>query len=118
MLGALRDNPPNIVTIHAPFRFMKRGGRKEMLLPDGAEQSRRTDSTLVKAPARAFRWKRMLDSGECATIAELANREGIASSYMTRILRLTQLAPVIIEAILDGRSEVLPEDRTVTEVTI
>jgi hypothetical protein len=50
----------------------------------------------------------MLESGEFATIAELAEREGIAPSYMTRVLRLTLLAPEIVEAILDGkqRSEV------------
>ena len=45
----------------------------------------------------------MLESGEFATIAELAEREGIAPSYMTRVLRLTLLAPDIVEAILDGR---------------
>ena len=74
-----------------------------MQLPDGAAQSRRTDSTLVKALARAFRWKRMLESGEFATIAELAEREGIAPSYMTRVLRLTLLAPDVVETILDGK---------------
>ena len=94
---------PDTVTLHVPFRVVKRGGRKEMQLPDGAVQPRRTDNTLVKALARAFRWKRMLDSGEFATIAELAEREGIAKSYMTRVLRLTLLAPDIVEAILDGR---------------
>ena len=91
------------VTIHVPFRVVKRGGRTEMQLPDGAAQSRRTDNSLVKALARAFRWKRMLESGEFATIAELAEREGIASSYMTRVLRLTLLAPDIVDAILDGK---------------
>jgi hypothetical protein len=45
----------------------------------------------------------MLESGEFATIAELAEREGIAPSYMTRVLRLRLLAPDIVEAILDGR---------------
>lgn len=94
---------PDIVTLHVPFRLVKRGGRKEMQLPKGATQPRRTDSSLVKALARAFRWKRMLDSGEFTTMAELAAREGIASSYMTRMLRLTLLAPDIVEAILDGR---------------
>ena len=94
---------PETVTLHIPFRVVKRGGRKEMQLPDSAAQPRRTDNTLVKALARAFRWKRMLESGEFATIAELAEREGIATSYMTRILRLTQLEPGIIEAVLDGR---------------
>lgn len=45
----------------------------------------------------------MLESGEFATIAELAGREGIAPSYMTRVLRRTLLAPDLVEAILDGR---------------
>jgi hypothetical protein len=93
---------PDVITIQVPFRVVKRGGRKEMRLPDGAAQPSRTDNTLVKALARAFRWKRMLGSGEFSTIAELAEREGIAPSYMTRVLRLTLLAPDIVEAILDG----------------
>lgn len=96
---------PETVTIHVPFRLVRRGGRKEMQLPEGAAQARKPDNTLVKALARAFRWKRMLDSGEFATITELAEREGIASSYMTRVLRLTLLAPDIVEAILDGKQE-------------
>ena len=94
---------PETMTLHVPFRIVKRGGRKEMQLPEGAAHSPRTDNTLVKALARAFRWKRMLESGEFATIAELAEREGIAPSYMTRVLRLTLLAPDIVEAILDGK---------------
>jgi len=94
---------PETVTLHVPFRVVKRGGRKEMHLPDGFRPDRKADNTLVKALARAFRWKRMLESGDFTTIAELAEREGIASSYMTRILRLTQLEPGIIEAVLDGR---------------
>ena len=99
-----RETPiPNTVTLHVPFRVVKRGGRKEMQLPEGAAQPPRTDSTLVKALARAFRWKRMLESGEYATIAELAEREGIAPSYMTRVLRLTLLAPDIVKSILDGK---------------
>ena len=94
---------PETVTLHVPFRVVKRGGRKEMQLPEGATHPRRTDSTLVKALARAFRWKRMLESGEFATVSELAEREGIAPSYITRVLRLTLLAPDIVEAILDGK---------------
>ncbi len=94
---------PETVTLYVPFRLVKRGGRKEMQVPEGAAQLRRTDNTLVKAMARAFRWKRMLESGEFTTIAELAEREGIAPSYMTRVLRLTLLAPDIIQAILDEK---------------
>lgn len=94
---------PDTVTLHVPYRVVKRGGRKEMQLPEGVKQPRRIDSTLVKALARAFRWKRMLETGEFANIAELAKREGIAAPYLTRVLRLTLLAPDVVEAILDGR---------------
>ena len=59
---------------------------------------------MVKALGRAFRWKRILETGEFATINELAEREGIAPSYMTRVLRLTLLSPDIVEAILDGQA--------------
>jgi hypothetical protein len=61
------------------------------------------NSTLVKVPARAFRWRRMLESGAYGTIAELAAAEKINSSYVSRLLRLTLLAPEIVEMILDGR---------------
>lgn len=94
---------PETVTLHVPFRIVKRGGRKGIQLPESATQPRRTDNTLVKALARAFRWKRMLESNEFVTIAELAECEGIAPSYMTRVLRLTLLAPDIVEAILDKK---------------
>ena len=99
-----RSTPiPETVTLHIPYRVVKRGGRKEMQLPDGAVQPRRTDSALIKALARGFRWKLMLESGEFASISELAEREGIAFTYMARLMRLSLLAPEIVDAIMDGR---------------
>ena len=101
---------PDTVTIHVPFRLVKRGGRKEMQLPSGESAPRaRFDNTMIKAIARAFRWQRLLDSGEFATIADLAAHEHIAAPYLTRLLRLTQLSPEIVEAILEGRQ---PPDLT------
>ena len=94
---------PETVTVHIPYRLVKRGGRKEFQLPDGASSQSKMDNTLVKALARAFRWKRMLECGEFTTIAELADREGIALSYMTRVLRINLLAPDIVESILNGQ---------------
>ena len=94
---------PETVTLHVPFHIVKRGGRKEMQLPDRVRSERTADNTLVKALARAFRWKRMLDSGEFTSISELAEREGITVSYLTRLLRMTLLAPDLVGAILDGR---------------
>ncbi len=96
---------PETVSVRIPFRIVKRGGRKEMVLPVDRPTPRQTDDTLVKALARAFRWKKMLQSGEFATISELATHERIAPTYMTRILRLTLLAPETVEAILDGQQD-------------
>ena len=45
----------------------------------------------------------MLESGQWASVSELADAERINQSYLCRVLRLTLLAPEIIETILDGR---------------
>lgn len=92
--------------VRVPFAIKKRGGRKLVIAPDGAPWSpphARIDSTLVKAIARAHRWKRFLESGEYSSVAELAAAEKINESYICRVLRLTLLAPDIVKAILDGR---------------
>ena len=93
------------ITLHIPMTFRKRGGRKMIVTPDGAAWAPRprVDNAMVKALARAFRWRRMLDDGECVTIGELAKRENVNRGYMSRVLRLTLLVPEIVEAILDGR---------------
>ena len=96
-----------MLTVHIPLTVRRRGGRKVVIAPDGTEApviaAARIDSALVKALARAFRWRRMLEVGRYATIDELAAAEKINASYVSRILRLTLLAPDIVEAILDGR---------------
>lgn len=63
----------------------------------------RIDNTMVKALARAHRWKKLLDSGRYQTVQDLAEAEKINPSYIARVLRLTLLAPDVVEAILDGR---------------
>jgi len=94
---------PETITIHVPFRIVKRGGRKEMILPPNAQTRRQADDSLIKALARAFRWKRMLESGEFSTITDLAEREKISTTYLARIFRLTLLAPDLVEQALEGR---------------
>jgi len=93
------------VTVHVPFSIRKYGGRKQVITPNGepaAIEKPRVDSTLLKALARAFRWKKMLESGQFTTITELAKHENLALTYMTRVLRLSLLAPVTVEMILAG----------------
>jgi hypothetical protein len=95
-----------MLTVRVPLVIHKRGGRKLVLAPDGVPWASphvpRINSTLVKAVARAFRWRRLLESGRYGTIKEMAAAERMPESYLCRLLRLTLLAPDIVEAILDG----------------
>lgn len=93
---------PDTITVHVPFSHVKRGGRKEMVLPTQTTVRAKIDGTLVKALARAFRWKRMLDSGSFTSVTEIAAHEKLSFTYISRVLRLSTLAPDIVEAILDG----------------
>jgi hypothetical protein len=103
-----RNADGRTLTVRVPISIRRRGGRKLVLAPNGTPDtqvvlSRRIDNAMVKAIARAFRWREMLENGTHATIAEIAAAEKINESYVGRVLRLTLLAPDIIEAILGGR---------------
>ena len=107
MADARLSDDGRTLTVRVPMAFAKRGGRKSVISPDGVStvvSSRpRVNSTVVKSLARAFRWRKLLETGVYATIDEMAAAEKINGSYVCRVLRLTLLAPDIVEAILDGR---------------
>lgn len=98
--------------IHVPLNIKKRSGRKQIVVHDTPETQAPEAKTepgaayhdaMVVALARAFRWKKMLDEGKYCSIAEMGEALGINRFYLARLLRLTLLAPDIIEAIVDGR---------------
>ncbi|WP_368416405.1 hypothetical protein [Falsiroseomonas sp.] len=110
------------LTVVVPMTIRRRGGRKQIVGPDGVPirasvdaAETRGDPALVKALARAFRWRRMLEDGHYASVRELAAKEGVDRAYVGRVLNLTLLAPDVVEAILDGRA---PEDMTATSLPI
>ena len=91
------------------MRFQRRGGRKRIVAADGREfvpsSKPQAQGALVKALACAWRWQKLLDARVYTSATEIAGVEGIGKSYVSRILRLTLLAPDIIEALLEGRAE-------------
>jgi hypothetical protein len=95
------------ITVRVPITIRQRGGRRLVVAPDGspgwAALRGRVDSSLIKALARAHRWKRILDDGRYGSVSELAAAEKLDRGYLGRILTLTLLAPDIVEAIMDGR---------------
>lgn len=94
------------ITVRVPLAIRHRPGRKTVVTPmtDGmAPVTTRADPTLVKALARGFRYQRMLDEGRYASITEMAEAERIERGYLGSLLRLTLLAPDLVEAVLNGR---------------
>jgi hypothetical protein len=98
---------PTHVTVRVPLRIRRRPGRRTVVTPvvDGlpAHSATRADPALLKALARAFRYQRLLDEGRYASISEMAAAERIDRGYLGALLRLTLLAPELVEAFLDGR---------------
>ena len=81
-----------MIIVHIPLTFRRRGGRKLVVTPDGAEWGAprpRTDNAMVKALVRAFRWRKLLDEGVHATLEDLATAKGVNATYVSRVLRLT-----------------------------
>ena len=106
------------IVVDIPMAWKRRGGRKVIIAPDGgdawAPAKLRPDETLIRALARAHRWKRMLEEGTHASINALAKAEKINRAYVCRLLNLTLLAPDIQEAILNGRQ---PKGMQLEELT-
>jgi hypothetical protein len=98
------------ITVQVPLAIRHRRGRKTIVSVQGAascapdRMPRKADPAVVKALARAFRWKRLLDTGRYASISEIATKEKVDRGYVGTVLRLTLLAPDIVEAILNGET--------------
>jgi hypothetical protein len=95
------------ITVRVPMSVRHRPGRKTIVTLGGTAGDvairTRSDPAMVKALARGFRWKAMLEQGRYASISDIATAEKIDRGYVGSILRLTLLAPDIIEVILDGQ---------------
>ncbi len=106
------------INVRVPMTFVRRGGRKVIVAPDGgdawAPSRPRPDEALIRAVVRAHRWRRLLEQGKYRSVSDLAEAEGLTRSFVNRLLRLTLLGPDIVEAILDGRQ---PKGMQLEELT-
>ncbi len=100
------------VIVRVPLAIRKRGGRKVVVSPDGSvlqttprHVTTNADPSLLKALGRAFRWKRLLDDGTYASVSDIARAEKLDRTYVGDVLRLTLLAPEIVQGIVEGHVE-------------
>lgn len=97
MIGGLTT-----ITVRVPLTVRSRPGRRTVVTA-GGQTATRADPAMLKALARAFRWKRMLEDGKRASITDIADAEKLDRSYVGAVLRLTLLAPDMVQAIVDRR---------------
>lgn len=107
------------LTLSVPIQIKRRGGRKQITLPNGETATPRPWDTaatpLQLALARGHRWLAMLESGQVKSLKEIAAREGVDNSYVSRLVNLTTLAPDIVDAILQN---VLPDHLTLFDIAV
>ena len=107
------------LTLSVPIQFKRRAGRKQVTLPNGEPGLPRPWDTgatsLQLALARGHKWLAILESGEVSTMTEIAKKEGIDNSYVSRMVNLTTLAPDIIDAILLNE---LPDHLTLFDLAV
>jgi hypothetical protein len=121
----LQEGPLDVATasdgrlvLITPILFKRSSGRAQMALPDGAAKQRPWDvrtTPLQLALARGYKWLAMVVSGEVGSFKELAAREGVDNSYVSRMVNLTTLSPDIVEAILD---DALPDHLTLFDIAV
>lgn len=103
--GQPTENTPLEITI--PIKLKKHGGRKYITTPDGRDLSvarkPKYENNIIKAIGRGHQYLEMLEAEPDLTIMKLAEREMLDHGYIAKTIRMTQLAPDIIEAILNGR---------------
>ena len=104
------------LTLHIPIQIRRRSGCKKITLPDGEigmPQKPSKPTAMQQALARGHRWLALLESREVNTLRELAVREGVDNSYVSRMVNLTMLSPYVVAAILD---DTRPDNITLLEL--
>lgn len=105
----MNDNSATInnetIDIFIPLLIKKRGGTAMVVIAkniDLTSDQKYFDEKMIKAIARAYKWKIMLDKQKVSSLAEIAEKENLTSSYVSRIFNLNFLSPKIVEKVLNG----------------
>ena len=88
-----------------PLTIKRRQNRKLLIppAPDAATVTGGFDVPMIKTLGKAFYWKRLIDDGTYPTTSDLARALKLEPGWAAEVLRMTMLAPDIVEAIFEGR---------------
>lgn len=89
-----------------PLSIKRRHISKVLIPPVGSEATTfkaSLDLPLIRTLGKAFYWQSLLDSGEVANASDLAKQLKLEPGWVSEVLRMTLLAPDIVQAVLEGR---------------
>ena len=94
-----------IIDFFVPLEIKKRGGSAIIILPKNLkkeEMAKCFDEKMIKAFAKAYKWKNMLEEDKIGSLAQIAVKENITGAYVSKVFNLNFIAPEIVETILNG----------------
>ncbi len=95
---------PTTMRVFIPLTIRKRNGRPKIVPPaDVVPDAGGVDPHVLKAIAKAWSWRRKLESGAAATLADIAEAESVTPPYVGRMLKLAYLSPAVLEKLLIAR---------------
>lgn len=95
---------PTTMRVFIPLTIRKRNGRPKIVPPaDVVPDTGGVDPHVLKAVAKAWSWRRKLESGAVGTVSDIATAENVSSAYAGRMLKLAYLAPAVLEKLLIAR---------------
>ncbi|MDA9818064.1 hypothetical protein N9C35_03395 [Flavobacteriaceae bacterium] len=99
-----RQIDENIIQIFVPLQIRKRGGAAMLILPQGQSQAKNFDDKFLKAFAKAYQWKTIIEDedNKINSLSDIARDEEISNSHATKVYRLNFISPKIVEAIVNG----------------
>lgn len=99
------SSPTETIRVVIPFTIRRRNGRPRVLPPESMadQQLRAQDPHILKALGRAWAWRRKLESGEVATVGDIAKAEMVTDRFVSRTMRLAFLAPEVLERLVISR---------------
>jgi hypothetical protein len=96
---------PDTIRVVIPLTIRKRNGRPKILPPDDviAREGRNQDPHVLRAIARAWSWRRKLETGAASTIQDIAAAEKVSDRFVGRMIRLAYLSPNVLETLVITR---------------
>ena len=105
-----------------PWTLVRRGLRKRVITPLDApqeflseaalerkEKTAAQDTALMRALGLAHHWQRLLNEERAASVADIATAEGMDVTQVRRVMRLTLLAPEVIDRLVGAPDTVLEQ---------